>query len=282
MLTRYGAINPSQVPIINEARKKTFLRKFGVDNPWKATSVKKKIRKTLKEKYGVTNPSKSMEIQAKKIRTFKLNYGKEHWTMNKKAFKLKGSPFTPETIEKGKRTCLKRYGFENVFSSPLIQEKIAFTNLERFGVENPGGLAEVSFKRKIATDHLGKRHVLLGCEPLALKVFSKMKSVIRIDSKAVDVPRYRYKGLDGKMHTYHPDFLVYTKNNQHIVEVKSEWTLIMDIDKNLKKWRVATLSCLRKGQTFWVFVFHAGKLIRAKNPKTMHDLVAAGFPLTHL
>lgn len=46
-----------------------------------------------------------------------------------------------------------------------------------------------------------------------------------------ELPRYRYTGADGKLHNYHPDMLVTVGDKRSVIEIKSEWTLNLDIDK---------------------------------------------------
>lgn len=50
------------------------------------------------------------------------------------------------TQEKMAKTNMERYGASTPLGSKIVQEKIAKTNLEKYGVENPGGTAEVQAK----------------------------------------------------------------------------------------------------------------------------------------
>lgn len=45
-------------------------------------------------------------------------------------------------INKIKKTCIQKYGVENVFQTDEVKEKIKITSLEKYGVENPGGSVE--------------------------------------------------------------------------------------------------------------------------------------------
>jgi hypothetical protein len=53
----------------------------------------------------------------------------------KKCSQLGISRNSPESIQKRKETCIKKYGVDNPFKSKEIQEKIKQTNLEKYGVE---------------------------------------------------------------------------------------------------------------------------------------------------
>lgn len=60
----------------------------------------------------------------------------------------------PETIEKKKQTCIKKFGYDNAFKSLEIQEKTKKTCLEKYGVENP--FASEGVKRKIKQHNIEK------------------------------------------------------------------------------------------------------------------------------
>lgn len=56
--------------------------------------------------------------------------------------------------------------------------------------------------------------------------------------------------LDRKYHYYHPDFLITKEGRSILLEVKSEYTLTKDLDKNLAKFRAANRYCRKNGMTF--------------------------------
>lgn len=60
----------------------------------------------------------------------------------------------PETMDKKRKTCIKKFGYDNAFKSPEIQEKAKKTCLERYGVENPYASEEV--KQKIKQHNIEK------------------------------------------------------------------------------------------------------------------------------
>lgn len=62
--------------------------------------------------------------------------------------KLKAAMNSPETKEKFRQTCLKKFGATSPLASKEIQEKIKKTNLEKFGVDNPLKNEEVRSKVK--------------------------------------------------------------------------------------------------------------------------------------
>lgn len=60
----------------------------------------------------------------------------------------------PDTMDKKRKTCIKKFGYDNAFKSPEIQEKAKKTCLERYGVENPYASEEV--KQKIKQHNIEK------------------------------------------------------------------------------------------------------------------------------
>ena len=274
---RYGVCNPSQAEAVKRKRVKTFIKRFGVDNPRKAKSVKRKIKVAVRERYGVDNASQSDEVKAKKRATSKQRFGHEHWTKCPEHFAQYGTPWDKERMAKARATCLKLYGVDNPWKLESVQEQIRLKHFEKYGA-NPGAVYN-GYARRVVVDRFGVRHIVQGYEDYAVKYFSKQKNVTRIVTKVRQLPRFRYTGTDKKLHNYHPDLKVVTNSTTHIIEVKSEWTLNMDLDKNIRKFRVASRSCLRKGFNFWVFVFRAGKILKVRNPKTVQDLEDAGLPV---
>jgi hypothetical protein len=71
--------------------------------------------------------------------------------------------------------------------------------------------------------------------------------------------------------------LISTSSKQHLVEVKSLYTLNLDLDMNIKKFAAATQYCADNNLTFWVFCY-VGRtgLIKVKNPTKVKDLKQAG------
>ena len=276
-LTKYGAKNPSQVEQFKEKRTKTIRRKFGVDNAFQSTKIKRKIKRHWMQEHGVENPSQLDEVKSRKSETMKKHYGEEHWTKSKE-MQSKLNPFTPEMLKKCKATMVERYGVDNPFQSKEIQETIRMTLIERYGADNAGMIPN-GFKAKKFVDRFGKTHIIQGYEPWALEFFNSRKNVVRIETGVKHVPRYRYK-LDDKLRNYYPDILVFTESKQHVIEVKSEYTLLLDLETNLKKFSVATKSCAKEGNSFWLFCYmNNGTLIKVRNPKDRKHLRDSGLPV---
>ena len=80
------------------------------NSPFKDKDVQKKVQKIINDKYG---------FDRKEI-------GKKISESNK----------TEESLNKRRKTCLKKYGVKNVFQSEEIKERIKKTNLEKYGFED--------------------------------------------------------------------------------------------------------------------------------------------------
>jgi uncharacterized protein YlbG (UPF0298 family) len=271
-----------------------------VSNPFADTTVQKKIRKTNRERYGEDNPSQSAQVQAKKEATSLRRFGHVHWTRDDRQ-KHKIAAFNAKTMQKAKATMLKRHGVTNVFASPEVQEKIRKTCLDRYGVENPGWTKDSQrkikktnllkygvehagslgwYRTKKVTDAFGKIHCVQGYEDRVVLDVSKQKSVKRIVSDAAKLPKIKYKGSNGNLRTYYPDLGVVKTSGKALIEVKSGWTLNVDLKNNLAKFASATDYCEGKKWDFWVVVYHNKGVSRVKNPRTLQDLKNAGLPVS--
>lgn len=272
-LAKYGSENPSQVKQFQDRRADTMIERHGVANIFASKKVQKQIKKTNIAKYGVSNPSQSETIKQKKVATFKRNFGTSHWTKSK-SMKHKLHPFTKESLAKGRATMLLKYGEDNPFKVQRIQEDLWIEKFDKYQDIPEGEMP--TFKHKLVTDKRGQRHCVQGYEDRAILHMDKFKWITRISTKWNEVPRYRYK-QNGQTRNYYPDMIVFSQNSAHVIEVKSEYTLMVELDRNIKKFQVATKSCLRKGYSFWLFCYlKSGKLIKIKNPKCRADLEAAG------
>jgi hypothetical protein len=81
-LERYGVEHHWMLEEVKERRKETWLQKYGVDNPFAADEVKEKLKETWQENYGVDNPFASDKIKKKIVRTSMKRYGVKHPSMN--------------------------------------------------------------------------------------------------------------------------------------------------------------------------------------------------------
>jgi len=201
-LEKYGVENINQLESTKIKREKTCLKKFGETTNLKSKETKDKIKITNIEKYGVEYPMQSVEIRAKRTKTFQKKYGVDEITRS----------------QHFKDICLERYGVTNPTLNAEILEK-AQTN---------------SYNRKEYIWETGEISIVQGYEPIVLKELEnagyKFHEVL---TSTQDMPKIMYF-FNGAEHRYFPDF--YIPNENLIIEVKSEYTLQIDLEKNQKKF----------------------------------------------
>jgi hypothetical protein len=153
-------------------------------------------------------------------------------------------------IEKGKKTCMEKYGVDNIGKLPNIIQKIKNTFQEKFGghpknnkevqdkwkatcLEKYGGHPnqnlEVQKKSEASSFHYkdymlpsGKIVKYQGYENLALDELVGLYEEDDLGIGRSNVPSVDYY-IDSKKHVYFPDFFIKSENK--IIEVKSVWTI---------------------------------------------------------
>ena len=134
-------------------------------------------------------------------------------------------------LQKCRDTCMERYGVTNVSKDPVIFERIM----------------NAVYRRKEYSLPSGKIVSLQGYEPSAIDYLLDQKVDKFLDRKieeddlsfGKDVPSFNYIDEDGVDRVYHPDFAI----GRMIIEVKGDWTLHSQKEKNIKKFQAVN----RKG-----------------------------------
>lgn len=143
--------------------------------------------------------------------------------------------------EKIKQTNLIKYGYENPMCSIPIQEKAKQTTIEKYGVENSMFSSEFvekwqksAWSRKEYRWKTGEISLVQGNEPIVLKELEE--DGYRFNDVFTEVsymPVILYE-FEGKQKRYYPDIFIPKENR--IIEVKSEYTLHKEWDKNQTKF----------------------------------------------
>lgn len=146
----------------------------------------------------------------------------------------------PVRIAKSKETCLERYGVEYVAQHGPIHQKMVNAGYRAKPYSLAGRVVNVRGYEPQALDWLIAR----GIDPKHINAGSKGISAIP------------YKFQD-RTHYYFPDILLKAKGKRStLIEVKSTWTLKLDLARNLAKKRAAE----KAGYTFHFFVMtHDGR-----------------------
>lgn len=264
-------------------RRATCLKRFGVEEANLAPSVNRKKRKIFLQKYGVDNPSKHEGVKQKKRETSKRNFGKEHWTQAfLSRFDVDNPMWDEAAKEKVRATCLKRYGVDNASKSKEVIAKItksmhailrdpkkrkafiqavADAKQEKYGDPYAGH----RFKTYDVEDHNGRIHSVQGYERFAIQDLAGRESVKSIKSR--NVPRVPYEHNGDR--TYLPDLVAILRSGERrLIEVKSPFTLRIDMERNIAKFQAAERMCAKNKATFWLaLVKDSDKSVRwIKNP----------------
>jgi hypothetical protein len=199
-----------------------------------ATSIKK---------YGEIHYSKTEQSKENYKQAFLRKYGANH-PMKVPAIKLKQI-----------NTCLKRYNVHTTLLVEKFREKALKTNVERYGYEYPIQSPQIAKKQnssalmyKTYISPTGVIHRVQGYEPHALKDLFTTVSESDIITGCTSVPNINYI-FNNKNRIYYPD--IYIKSQNKLIEVKSTWTYISEIQQNNAK----ALACLNKGYQFefWIY-----------------------------
>jgi len=255
-LNNYGVENVSQLKETKEKKIRTSMKNYGVSNPSQAKEIKQKKENTLMENYGVRHNFCNGEIRDRAFETTKkrclATHGVEHYLQSeqgkeiqKKALQVKYGVETvgaiPGNEEKKRLHNMTKYGVENVFQTKIVQEKRAENMIVRYGVIHPlqnatlcSKMFKSVFRKKEYIWKTGEISILQGYEPIVLLELEE--NGYKFDSIITDaelMPEIWYS-FEGKERRYYPDF--YIPNENLIIEVKSEYTLQADFDKNQKKF----------------------------------------------
>jgi hypothetical protein len=186
-----------------------------------------------------------------------------------------------KTIEKGKKTCMDKYGVDNAGKSSEIKKKINEIWLNKFGghpkntkavqdkwiatcLEKYGGHPnqnkDVQIKSEANSYHYkdymlpsGNLVKYQGYENLALDELVQIYEEDDIGIGRSNIPTVIYY-IDTIKHVYFPDFFIKSENK--IIEVKSVWTLTLNRG-NVKEKADATV---KAGYKYEIWVYNDKKV----------------------
>lgn len=121
--------NPDKIKSQLISHKETIQRKYGVDSVFEIDSVQEKIKKTFNDNWGVNHISESKELMDKaKNNMHKRNY--------------------KEANKKRQKTCLDKYGVDNIAKSEQSTINAEKTSLKRYNVTHYSKTDEYSNRVK--------------------------------------------------------------------------------------------------------------------------------------
>jgi len=245
---KYGVENPSQSELIKNKKKETTLKNYGVENPSQSESIKKLKCETMMKNYGVEYVLQSDELQKNMKKTKLERYGDENYHNIEKSKITNFEKYCFENVSQSdiikKRKCetsLINYGVDNVLKSDEVKNKIKATCLKKYGVEHPMQNKNIFIKSFLTSNKIHKyKNTDIFYQGSYEKDFlDKYLNKIEIDK--IDKIKYIF---DDKIKYYNPDF--YYKKLNLIIEIKSDYTLINELYKNLAKQK----SCVEQGYNF--------------------------------
>ena len=202
----YGVKNCFQSEDKKDKIKETYMKQYGVNHNMKTKKCRDKCIETWRKNYGCDNPSQSVIIKNKKIKTCQDNYGVNF-------------PFQSEiNMNKSYETNYIKYGTKMPCQNPIIQEKIMNTQGKIIQYKDTDLFYQCSYELDFLNNFYGKFEI-------------KRDLMIH----------YNYYNNDK---VYYPDY--YLPKYNLIVEIKSDYTLKKELDKNLCKQK----SCIEQDYNF--------------------------------
>ncbi len=231
-----------EISDIKERSKKTYFEKTGFSHPRLNPESIKKYKQTCLIKYGVENPSYLEEVKEKRVKTKLEKFGHINnsqtleWKTKIENYWSEIDELEKEDIvERRKKTCLGKYGYEFATQSPKVKEITKKTNLEKYGVESPNQIGEVHRKQQLN----GFKRFKFRDTDITYQGSYELDFLEnffdRLDIREADPIEYYFQGV---RKYYYPDFFLASHNT--IIEIKSKYYYELYLEKNLSK-REATL-----------------------------------------
>lgn len=205
-IERFGVEHALQSSDVKDRGKQTQLKLRGVNHHSKLESVQNQIKKSKLEKYESFSII-GIKGNAKRIKTNQIRYGTNNPSQ---------SQFVKDRT---KETCLNK---SNEMKAK-IKNKMSLSAIKR---SNRG-----MYQKKIFTFPSGRTEKVQGYEPQALSIL--LSEGYHEDDILTSVPVIKYD----EHRRYLPD--IYIKSKNLLIEVKSDYTFKVDLDRNLRKQKAS-------------------------------------------
>lgn len=230
-----------------ETIKKTNIEKYGHENAFHSPngreswsefqSDKNRVKKaadkgqqTLKENYGVDTVEEAQQIRAAIALKAHINKYGCVFNNREQAIKNRDEKKMVEALEK---TCMEKYGVQNAMQTPETFKKCM----------------KAVYKRKEYIYPSGRVDEVQGFEPLAIDDLLIKYNEDELVTDIKLMPQIWYMDKDNKTHRYYPD--IYIPKTNQIIEVKSDYTMKADYEKNKLKEK----ACFKAGFDFQFMVY---------------------------
>lgn len=245
--SKCGRINEESM----QKYKKTSLIKYGVDNYSKTKDFKDRMIDINKNNYGVDWYQQSLDFKEKSILSCLSKYGFDRFSKTED-FKIRV-----------RKTFVEKYGVDWYTKSNDFKSKFRNTCLEKYGCEHFLLNEDLSsrFKRQFKDYEMpsGKIYKIQGYENIAIdELLNNYKEddivISNIDiRKEIGIINYF---MDKNERLYIPD--IYIKSENKIIEVKSNWTYNLEVEKNLLKKE----ACVKSGIKFEFWIISRNRKIK--------------------
>jgi hypothetical protein len=214
---KYNIDNVSQLELSKIKKIEKSKKKYGVDNVSKSDVIKNKKTNTSMKHFGVSNVSKSIIIKNKKIVTSKKHYGVDY-------------PFQAKEVrDEYIKNIQKKYGsaFTNISQISEIMDKKLITGIHTKKYSLPSGkIVKIQGYENYGIEYLLNKGIEENDIIIGNKEIEKEIGLF-----------FFYDSKKEKNRRYFPD--IFVKSENKIYEVKSTYTMKLDIDLiNMKKQSV--------------------------------------------
>lgn len=257
-LRKFGVRHVMQRPEFVARAQATNLEKYGLKYAFMSQETHEEIVRTMFKKYGRGCFLGTKEFKAELVKRYGEDcftrtkeykaimmekFGQEYYAQSVDYKKNMLEKFGSEQVfgtEKFKAIMMERYGVEHALQSPVIMARWKESVMKHFGVEHPMQHPEIfekwvasSYKTKTFVSHSGKEFLCQGFEPFCIHDLLEKEGYSEDDIATRGILPVPY--FFEKNRVYFPD--IYIEKENRLIEVKSEWTLEKDLEKNYAKIR---------------------------------------------
>ena len=197
-MERMGVKHPAQLKSIQEKMKSTMLEHYGVEHALQSDEIKSKFKNTCVDRFGVEYPIQRDDIKERMKIT---------WTERNGGF-----GFESDVV---KNSILEKYNVDNASKLDWVKDKKRNTCIKHYGVDNYAKTRECHKLMHKSYTNPKYPDMTFGSSWEFLVYEFLLEKHIEFQYQPSISFEYEY---DGKVHTYHPDFMVGDK----IFEVKGD------------------------------------------------------------
>lgn len=261
-LSRYGVPFAFNQPEVYAKIKRLHFQRHGVEYPLQRAEIQRKIEETCMRNMGVRRPLMSKEHRDKITAIIQEKYGADQFLQSEEGKRMMMEKYGQEYFVQSdmyKEMMLEKYGQECFLHSNEYKDIM----ITRYGVEHPTQNPDIlrraiasAFRYKDYAFPSGRVERVMGYEDRAIDYLLTTIEEDKIQVRDIPIIDYEY---DGVKRRYFADLYIPSLNC--LVEVKSPWTLCIDLDKNLSKFDAVH----HAGYTMKVIVINGeGELIESE------------------